>query len=506
MIILNIQNKNVRWRIFEKEEIMKVYNCEKMININPFEDDKINNILLKDVAVVIFRLNTEETTKDELDWSIKISNKFKNIPIINNPNNWKYCHCKIEAFKKWKEHDIPVIDNFEFSDKNDFYNKLKISKINLPIIIKVNNLCGGDGSFLIKNKAELDMKLTKLINFTNNNRNEFSKMLCIRFIESRTLSNKYFISYRVIATQNDIISGYVRISENWMCVWAGNKFTKEKQNEFITEQVRCEEIIIKNKELICKAVKSIDLDSGGFDLLIESGTNKIYFLEIQIGFSTGYDKTHKPPYYRPDDPNMVKFLYDNRNEFSKMMPLYYNGFLDKHKCFNKLYTSVRKEKRRKILYCDIDSTINNHWVRIQKWALPKYPGTKIHPNAFSREEIIKDELLPGAKESIERFIEEGWEVHFLTARGFKDAYNITKDWLDLKQIPYNSITCVNSSKVKPEFLKERDVDLFIDDLSGGQEYSGSYKNLYTDTIKKLNEYNIPFVIFKENWNNILNFL
>ena len=82
-----------------------------------------------------------------MGWSIKISNNFKNIPIINNPNTWKYCHCKLEAFKKWKQHNIPIIDNFNFSDKNDFYNKLKNSKLTLPIIIKVNNLGGGEGSF-----------------------------------------------------------------------------------------------------------------------------------------------------------------------------------------------------------------------------------------------------------------------------------------------------------------------------------------------------------------------
>ena len=44
----------------------------------------------------------------------------------------------------------------------------------------------------------------------------------------------------------------------------------------------------------------------------------------------------------------------------------------------------------KILFCDIDSTINNHWVRIQKWAQPSFPGTSIHQKAFTREEIMKD--------------------------------------------------------------------------------------------------------------------
>ena len=54
---------------------------------------------------------------------------------------------------------------------------------------------------------------------------------------------------------------------------------------------------------------------------------------------------------------------------------------------------------KKQLYCDIDSTVNNHWVRIKKWALPQYPGNGIHHLAFSRDEIMLDEVLPNAVET-----------------------------------------------------------------------------------------------------------
>ena len=392
--------------------------------------------------------------------------------------------------------------SFEFTNKENFYNNMKNNRISFPYILKINNFCGGKGTYIINNEEEVEYKLNEIIKLYNDKKNAFSKILCIKYIKSKSKSRKFFISYRIIATQNEIISGYVRISKNWIVQWSTSKFTKDIENEFILEQIKCEKIIKENKELICKAVKSVNLDGVGLDLLIDNNTNKIYFLEAQIGFSTGYPNTHKPPYYRPDDPNMVNFLFTNKNRLSQIIPLYYNNWLNKNNCFKYLYESIYKMNRRKKLYCDIDSTINNHWVRIQKWALPNYPGDRIHKNAFSREEIMKDELLPGAKESIERFIEEGWEVHFLTARGFKDAYNITKDWLDLKQIPYNSINCVKSSKDKPGFLKNREVDLFIDDLSAGQEYSESYKNLYINTINKLNEYKIPFVIFKGDWYDI----
>ena len=157
---------------------------------------------------------------------------------------------------------------------------------------------------------------------------------------------------------------------------------------------------------------------------------------------------------------------------------------------------------KKQLYCDIDSTLNNHWVRVQKWAMPRFPGNSIRPNAWTREEVLKDEVLPKALEAINRF-NESWDVHFLTARNFPNAYDITKEWLDLEGFPYQSINVVKRSIHKPPFLVERNCDLFIDDLSAGQEYGPSYVNLYKDTIKELQKNNIPYIIFKNNWNEIL---
>ena len=42
-------------------------------------------------------------------------------------------------------------------------------------------------------------------------------------------------------------------------------------------------------------------------------------------------------------------------------------------------------------------------------------------------------------------------------------------------------------------------DLFIDDLSKGQEYGDSYEVLYTDVIEDLKKNNINLEIFKNNW-------
>ena len=152
----------------------------------------------------------------------------------------------------------------------------------------------------------------------------------------------------------------------------------------------------------------------------------------------------------------------------------------------------------KILFCDIDSTINNHWVRIQKWALPSFPGKTIHQNAFTREEIMKDLPIENAVESIEKFSKE-YEIHFLSARNFPEAWDITKQWLDKWGFTYKSINIVRSSIDKVQFVKQNPCDLFIDDFSKGQEYGNSYEVLYTDTINQLNSMGINLEVFKNNW-------
>ena len=152
----------------------------------------------------------------------------------------------------------------------------------------------------------------------------------------------------------------------------------------------------------------------------------------------------------------------------------------------------------KILFCDIDSTINNHWVRIQKWAQPSFPGTSTHQNAFTREEIMKDLPIENAVESIEKFSKE-YEIHFLSARNFPEAWDITKQWLDKWGFTYKSINIVRSSIDKVQFVKQYPCDLFIDDFSKGQEYGNSYEVLYTDTINQLNSMGINLEVFKNNW-------
>ena len=152
----------------------------------------------------------------------------------------------------------------------------------------------------------------------------------------------------------------------------------------------------------------------------------------------------------------------------------------------------------KQLWVDVDSTLNNHWVRIQKWATPSFPGSGIDRRAFTREEIMKDEPLPNAVETLKEFSKE-WDINILSARGFGDAYFITKDWLDKHGFPYTSIGIVREAKDKIDILSSVEVDLFIDDLSRGQHFGPSYVELYDDVIQELDNLGINYELFKNNW-------
>lgn len=145
------------------------------------------------------------------------------------------------------------------------------------------------------------------------------------------------------------------------------------------------------------------------------------------------------------------------------------------------------------LYCDVDSTINNHWVRAQK-----HYGT----NLFSeRYVIMQDSPLPGAREVLWEYSDR-FNIHYLTARPYNQAYSITHDWLVDNDFPIDSITVVNSSMDKVAFLLKNSVDIFIDDLSADQKNHGSYKILHEDVIKKLEELSIPYLRFKGDWEEV----
>ena len=148
------------------------------------------------------------------------------------------------------------------------------------------------------------------------------------------------------------------------------------------------------------------------------------------------------------------------------------------------------------LFCDIDGTVNYHYKRIRKWSLPTWPGNSIDPHAFTREEILKDEVLPSSIEAINK-LSKYYNIHFLSARNFQDAFTITKEWLDNNSFNYQSINIVSKPDEKIKILKENNCEVFIDDLQRGHHTDKI--EYYYEIIDELIKNNINFEIFSNNW-------
>ena len=152
----------------------------------------------------------------------------------------------------------------------------------------------------------------------------------------------------------------------------------------------------------------------------------------------------------------------------------------------------------KKLFCDIDSTVNNHWERIRRFTKN---GSCDWDKAFSREETVKDKVLPDAKESLKKLAEE-YEIHFLTARFWDGAYEMTKEWLDKNNFEYKSLIVVKKPMDKLQYVTETD-SLFIDDFSRAHDKHPPYKILHWDVIRELNKHNVNYRIFKGDWKKII---
>jgi hypothetical protein len=118
-----------------------------------------------------------------------------------------------------------------------------------------------------------------------------------------------------------------------------------------------------------------------------------------------------------------------------------------------------------ILSCDIDSTVNDHWRRVQRHA-----GG---PAAYTREATMNDQPLPGAVETLRRFAAAGWTIRYLTARNWDLNGDASREWLTAHDFPNaQAVGTVVSMSAKPAYLRAHPADLHIDDFSVGQESPG----------------------------------
>lgn len=154
------------------------------------------------------------------------------------------------------------------------------------------------------------------------------------------------------------------------------------------------------------------------------------------------------------------------------------------------------------LYYDIGNIMDSHYLsNIYKW------DSEIKRNFFNMyyENIIKEcQVIENVANVLNKLKEEGNNIYFVTARMTSingcDTEAITKEMLNINNIPYNEIVFNANDKV--EYAEEFDIDIFVDDcfdICNNLEKNGIKTLFVTTKINNKIETNIERV---NNWKQI----
>jgi len=151
--------------------------------------------------------------------------------------------------------------------------------------------------------------------------------------------------------------------------------------------------------------------------------------------------------------------------------------------------------------CDIDSTMCDHWRRIRRHTLPSWPGTSIAPTAWSRDEVLKDRLLPyclGVLRSIKGL---GLRIRYVTARGWKDAHEVTIEQLRRWGVPdADDVILVPRLAEKVGLLEPSVYRFYIDDFTTGQE--SNIGTFHAEVAHAIQAKGVRVMVFRGDWRDI----
>jgi len=329
-----VSDLGVRLRVFEAEMLSKHFDGATVMFFEEFDSEAMK----ANADYYYWRPNSEKTTASELEGWKKKAHRYWNKKHINNPKNWHNMHCKDEAFKVWKSIGVPCPDYCIFNSRGDFHSWWDGE---YPILLRLNNHSGGECTYFVDSSASLDTGLSKLdYDFKHKNIGLGSKKMAVKFIDNDIDGHKW--SFRIIVAGNMVVTGYARLSDDWCAIT--KFFKKGMEDTFVRANEACEDFCNDWTELIVKAVHSLGLNFQGVDVILDKQGNP-YFIEVQSAFSVGYanDRGWNPPFYNPSQPEeLVKFLKLNKESLEKIIPMYYNNWLDKERLFDLSFESLRR--------------------------------------------------------------------------------------------------------------------------------------------------------------------
>lgn len=342
------QEPDRSWRVHEKENLEKYFG--PVIDVDSGDGYSILDTYEKYKDTVEYiRLFpcSENCDKKEYESISSQVNQLDLKYITNSVDGFLAVQSKDETFRRWKKNGIKCPEYFTYDNERDFHNKMSESSIEYPFLLRVNNSVSGEDTVLVYKESQLNNALSVI---EKSNKKRFGinrKMMCIKLINTIDKKRDVNISYRVHVAGNKVISGYGRVvpSNNWLAITAGS-FTMDQIDNWIYYNELCQKIMVEKEKEIVNAVKALNLNHQGVDLIIDQDTNELCFLEVQPTYAAGYPKEgyygYYPPFYNPSDPNLVKFLIENRSELEQKIPMYYFNWLDKRNHFKLVYKELKK--------------------------------------------------------------------------------------------------------------------------------------------------------------------
>jgi glutathione synthase/RimK-type ligase-like ATP-grasp enzyme len=346
-MLLSANRKSLIWRSHEREAAEKNFGViyerslgTGMQNVDP------------NISVIRWWPNSEGTTisdhKKMINAQLTWNSNNPEVEHINKPTSFKYVSDKISCFEQWQENKIRIPKFFPFEKKEEFFGRLEGVGMKVPLLVRINNGVAGQHSFLVRQDTDLEKSVDQVLQWAKAGHLIYgTRALATEFIDTTHPNYPNFnVSYRIIVAGDNIVTGYARCSykEDWVAVT--NKFTPEIMEAWFFHNEILQEILETRETEIVKAVKVLDLNHQGIDIIpkfTEKGV-ELFFLEVQTTYDAGFIGAgpYKPPYYNPYNPALVSFIQENEKEFKEKLPYYYYNWLDKKTHFEVAYENLTK--------------------------------------------------------------------------------------------------------------------------------------------------------------------
>lgn len=325
-------NIGAYWRPHEEDAIKKYFGEEAVFD---------GSVTPKTEDCMFWRLNTEGLNNQSYQWCMKYEDGFRRAvslkgeppKVINPMSSFLSTYNKDACFKIWEEAGIA-------SPKCQVYTYKEDITLEFPYLVRLNNFATGEHTFLVKNEEELseaDKRLAATWTAMGHTKIKCKK-IAVEFIDTTLPDMPYTSSFRITVAGEKVVSGYARLSDDWLAITAN--FTEEHKKHFIAQNKRVQKLIKDNYSEIIRAVRCLGLHHVGIDAVADKDDN-LYFLEVQPFYFAGDPNRTPPPFYNPyKPPLLVDWLINEKEDLYKEIPLYYDMWLDKEAHFDSCYKAL----------------------------------------------------------------------------------------------------------------------------------------------------------------------